>query len=135
MRLETLSKELVQYMSSSANPQKIVENLFWKCIDQIDNDIFDLIGDDDITTQIKKHIIPTSNNFITLVEDLDQKYFEAEDNKLIDLSFQYFRLARLMASLDYLQKPDDSSNLYEAAYEALMSIQDPDTVLIQMLSE
>ncbi len=107
-------------MSSSANQQKIVENLFWKCIVQIDNDIFDLIGDDDITTQIKKHIIPTSNNFITLVEDLDQKYF---------------RLVRLMASLDYLQKPDASSNLYEAAYEALMSIQDPDIVLIQMLSE
>ncbi len=135
MRLENISKDLVQNLSSSINAEVVVENLFWKCVQQIDNNCFDLIGSNDIAKQIRARIIPTSDNLINLVEQLDKKYFEAEDNGLLDLSSKYFSLARLMTSLDYLKRSDNPKNLYESAYEALMSVPNPNIVLKGLLSQ
>jgi len=129
MRLETISKGLASHLLASSNPASVFEDVFWQCAKQLPQTDYRLLDNPDLERQLKENVLPKDGSFSSLKDQLDERYFDAEDQGQLELSGRYFALARLMAALDFYQRYRSTDDLGDAVYEAIMSTPDPsDTV-------
>lgn len=128
MRLSTLNAELDKQFKESKDLKAsriIFENIFNKCLENIDVNIFMLIENDVVRRELISGFIPRGYNFKLMGDEFDNKYFDCEDaGNFIDSS-KYFSLARIMFSLYMYESANTNEDYSEAAYEIVMSQSSP----------
>ncbi len=111
MRLGTISEDLAGRVSTSSNPETIFEVVFWQCARQLSAADFELLDNPALEQQLKENVLPKEGRFFSLRDELDEKYFDAEDQGQLELSGRYFALARLVSALDFYQEPRSTDDL------------------------
>jgi hypothetical protein len=125
MRLEPISKDLALRPTNSPDPGAPFETVFWHCVKRLAPTDFELLDNAKLEKQLQANILPREENVTALRDQLDEKYFDAEDRGQLELSGRYFALARLMAALDFYSGSSSTADLADAVYEAIMSTPNP----------
>ncbi len=130
MRLKTVSSDLAQYFFEEQKTGKIdlqvlFEQTFWTCFDALDESMRSELVRMSGMDGLMEHRIPTGEHLESIRDDLDTQYMAAEDAGNRELSERKFRLARMVAAMVLNEYAQVGVEWSEAAYEALMSTQDP----------
>jgi len=130
MRLKTINKALATRFDELDNlveAQRIFEAVLHACIKASDANLFVRLKRPDIENVLMSGGIPEGHDYRQISDEMDEKYFDAEDEGRTDDAFYYFTLARLMSALSFAAEATKVSDFSEATYEAMMSLPDPQT--------
>lgn len=75
--------------------------------------------------------MPEGFDFAEISRWLDEKYFDAEDEGRDTDAAAFFALARLISALSFADSAVVPADYSEAAYEAIMSLPDPQAFVFQ----
>jgi hypothetical protein len=135
MRLDTISPELVTLLrNSSPEKQRFVSLLACKEVLML-NDVYDInvlsfidhIGRNSSLSKEERNLLES------LVSDLDDKYFDLQENpkdeNSINNSMVFFGQARAISALSFAGIEDPFSAAAESIYEASMAVDDGNLIL------
>ena len=128
MRLETISTALAQRfqaISDADEAMRIFLGIFYACISKADDSIFSYLDNADMARGLRTGVLSEGFDFERHVASLDDKYFDAEEEGRNDDAAAYFTLARLFSALKFARSAVAPDEYAEAAYEAIMSLPEP----------
>jgi hypothetical protein len=128
MRLTSLNKNLSNIFEESSNIHKselAFKSIFQECMLEFEKKNFNIIDNKNHYEDLINGREPEGIDLKSMVEEMDAKYFDAEDEGNFEQAGAYFALARLMSAISLSNKPRNSSDYAEAAYEVLMSLPNP----------
>jgi hypothetical protein len=134
MRLKTLNSSLAaQFETLVEQAAANFENVFWFCFDKLDPLTLEEIGKSSELACLLERQLPKIANRTDLVDAFDERYFDAEDDGDDEKAGLYFKMARIAAALVMRAGSNSSDEYAEAAYEAVMSSDDPEKTAIQYI--
>lgn len=125
MRLATIDEGLAESFLKAtefSQAQGLFEDVFWASLKKINPEVLSLLGDDDLKMMLLNKKLSGHFEFKNISEGLDEKYFDAEDKGNLELSQNYFSLARLISALEIASRAASRLDFSEAAYEAKMAV-------------
>ena len=137
MRLRTISGELSNLFLHSANIEEaraLFEKVFWSSYGSLDDRLRQELEVEDVLSCLADHKVPSSGNLGKLYNEFDKQYFDLEDTGDLEASGDYFKKARITASMAQSAKAVSNIDFAEAAYEALMATHDPEAQATFLLS-
>ncbi|WP_424942034.1 hypothetical protein [Aliiroseovarius crassostreae] len=136
MRLKTLNSSLAaQFETVRGGAAAKFESVFWFCFDKLDPLTLDEIGKSAELDCLLRRQLPNVAGRADLVDALDECYFDAEDDGDDEKAGLYFKLARIAAALVMWANSKSNEEYAEAAYEALMSGDDPEKTAKQYIEQ
>ncbi len=134
MRLKTLNSSLAtQFETTEEQAAAKFENVFWFCFDKLDPLTLDEIDRTAELTCLLQRQLPKIAGRTDLVDAFDERYFDAEDDGDEKKAGLNFRLARIAAALVMWAGSNSSEEYAEAAYEVVMSSDEPEKTAIQYI--
>ncbi|GES47304.1 hypothetical protein RsS62_65560 [Rhizobium dioscoreae] len=128
MRLSTVNEDLAQRFREVPNTndaRRLFEEIFRACTRRIESGWYALLENDQLARQLAAGELPRGFDFGTLSSEMDERYFDAEDEGRDGDSATYFALARLMSALSFASAATDATGFSEASYEAIMALPNP----------
>lgn len=110
---------------NTAEAERLFKQIFQACARRIETRWYTLLENAELAEQLAAGELPQGFDFGTLSGEMDEKYFDAEDEGRDGESAAYFALARLMSSLSFAAAATDANGFSEAAYEAIMTLPNP----------
>lgn len=136
MRLKTLNSSLAtQFETVKEGAAAKFESVFWFCFDKLDPITLNEIGRSAELDCLLRRQLPSVTGRTDLVDAFDERYFDAEDDGDDEKAGLYFKLARIAAALVMSADSNSNEEYAEAAYEALMSGDDPKKTVIQYIEQ
>lgn len=136
MRLISLNRKLADKFvdeNQTIGAQTLFAEIFLVCFDTHEDnakqELSDLIGSEDL----KERKLPGPPLSETMHSEFDDLYLDAQEDGNQDLSEKYFKMARILAAIELNKNAVSSTDFSEAAYEALMSTDDPQKYAGEML--
>lgn len=133
MRLETISTALARQFQAASHAEEArrkFESIFHACVSQADERIFSLLDTADVAQGLRAGSLPDGFDFERHIAQLDDKYFDAEEDGRNDDAAAYFALARLFSALSFSNSASGLEGYAEAAYESIMSLPDPQAFIV-----
>lgn len=130
MRLSTLNFDLSNRLINAAdleNANNLYEKVFWHSYGTLEETIRKELESENVLSCLARREIPSLGEIGNLSESFDEKYFGLEDEGKYDVSRSFFKKARLTAALALSCKANSRLEYAEAAYEALMATDDPNS--------
>ncbi|MBO9101281.1 MULTISPECIES: hypothetical protein [unclassified Rhizobium] len=127
-RLSTVNEDLAQRFRQSPDTKyarRLFEEIFRACARRIESHWYALLENDQLALQLAAGEPPEGLDFGALSGEMDERYFDAEDDGRDEHSAAYFALARLMAALSFAAIATDAPGFSEATYEAIMALRNP----------
>lgn len=84
-----------------------------------------MLETDQLALRLAAGELPQGFDFGALSGEMDERYFDAEDEGRDEDSAAYFALARLMSALALAAAATDATGFSEATYEAIMALPNP----------
>ncbi|NLS19412.1 hypothetical protein HGP16_23005 [Rhizobium sp. P40RR-XXII] len=128
MRLFTVNENLARlfrHASDTKDAQRIFEEIFRACARGIESHWYVLLENNQLAAHLAAGELPQGFDFNALSAEMDEKYFDAEDEGRDEDSTVYFALARLMSSLSFSAAATDTIGFSETAHEAIMALPNP----------
>ncbi|NTG20662.1 hypothetical protein G6L00_09490 [Agrobacterium rhizogenes] len=128
MRLSTINENIAQRFrraSDTNDARRIFEEIFRACARRIENRWYVMLENDQLALQLAAGELPRAFDFVALSGEMDEKYFDAEDDGRDADAVAYFALARLMSALSFAVAASDIAAFSEATYEAIMALPNP----------
>lgn len=128
MRLSTINKNIVGRFlqaSDTNDARRIFEEVFHACLRRMKNVRYDLLDNDRLAILMAAGERPQGFDFSLLSAEMDEKYFDAEEDGRDGEAAEYFALARLMSALSFAATATEIAAYAEATYEALMALPNP----------
>lgn len=128
MRLSTINKNIAGRFlqaSDTNGARRIFEEVFQVCLRSMKNVRYDLLDNDRLAMLMAAGERPQGFDFSLLSAEMDEKYFDAEEDGRDGEAAEYFALARLMSALSFAATATEIAAYAEATYEALMALPNP----------
>lgn len=123
MRLRTLNPNLANAFDQADDAGAVLfDQVFWYSIDLLDEGSKALVDAQPQLSDLRQRNFPDLADYKDLPDQLDEIYFDAEDDGDDDKARTHFKIARVAAAI--LARAEESYS--EAAYEVLMSCDDPE---------
>lgn len=121
-RLETKDEQLNRSImrSSFVDARALADAVVRQQVQAMDMDVRDAIERIGVRiSESSPYIVQCAQKH---VDELDDRYFDADEKGDLNESARFFRAARLVSACLFLMKAASNSDLSEAAYEALSSM-------------
>ncbi len=126
MRLKTVNPKIDVLFVNAVSAKYEFERLFWSCFGELDEmSQAELKKFRDLACLLENRL-PDLQGKGDLVESLDNYYFDAEDAGNDQLASSFFKLARITAAVVKASSAVTAEEFADAAYEAIMSVDDPE---------
>ena len=128
MRLSTVNEDLAQRFRQAPDAndaRRLFEEIFRACVRRIESRWYTLLENDQLAQRLAAGELPQGFDFGALSGEMDERYFDAEDEGRDEDSAAYFALARLMSALSFAAAAMDPTGFSEATYEAIMALPNP----------
>jgi hypothetical protein len=126
--LSTINEEIdkrFQKATDTAEAERLFGRIFQACARRIEARWYALLENDQLAQWLAAGELPQGFDFGALSGEMDERYFDAEDEGRNEDSAAYFALARLMLAVSFAAAATDATGFSEAAYEAIMTLPSP----------
>ncbi len=125
MRLSSINPKLEDLF---VNPRKVEQNfssVFWYCFSKLPEKSFSEIKKYTELNPLLLNQMPNLHGRRDIVDKIDNDYFEKEDVGEFEAATILFKIARIAASVVIQSSAIVPADFSEAAYESIMSTDDP----------
>lgn len=134
--MSTINEEIerrFQNVTDTAEAERLFGRIFQACAGRIEARWYVLLGDDQLAQRLAAGELPVGFDFGALGGEMDERYFDAQDEGRDEDSAAYFALARLMSALSFAAAATDATDFSEATYESIMALPNPKEDLATLL--